>query len=415
MSLSNLSQVNSHRIDLTLLFTSRVARSFAAGTLAVAIPLYFKNSLHLSYMLIGILFASGAFTAPVFSYFFGKWGDKYGRKKILLLAVSFLPIAISILLVTNNYLLLLLATALGGFGIAGGIVGGGVGAFVAPMQTALLAEKTNKENRTTVYTSFTMLPNLDGSFGALILVVITNYSELFSFSLIFTLISVIIIIPLKEAFKPKKIEKKTANKSGNVTSCDKEIIKKFNITGVFNGLGQGLITPFLPIIFQQYFNLNDAEIGTVIAIGGLLTTLMMIGTPYLTNKLGFVNFILITRAISCIFVLVFPFSPTALVSVVNYWIITITRAIALPSQQALMMNLVSERARSEASGSNQAARLFPLATSTTFSGDILDFMPLYVSFFLAFTVNIFNIVLYQKFFGDVEVDEKKAHINITAS
>ena len=86
---------------------------------------------------------------------------------------------------------------------------------------------------------------------------------------------------------------------------------------------------------------------------------MMIGTPYLTKKLGFVNFIMISRAISSIFVLVFPFSPTALVSVVNYWIFTITRAIALPSQQALMMNLVSERARSEAPGSNQAARLFP--------------------------------------------------------
>ncbi len=414
MSLANSSTSNTNTIDLTLLFVSRITRSLAAGALAVAIPLYFKDTLHFSYLLIGILFAGGAFASPLFSYLFGLLGDRYGRKKMMIVGLSFLPIAIGILISTTNYPLLLISTTLGGFGIAGGLVGGGVGAFVAPMQTALLAEKSNAKNRTTIYTAFTMFSNLAGSIGALILAVLTNYTIVFLIALIFTILSVVSVIPLKESFKPQQLKKKNFFKTGNITSQDKGIIRKFVVTGIFNGLTQGLVTPFLPIILHQNFALTEGAVGTVIAIGGMLTTTMMVATPYLTKKLGFVNYIIISRSISAIFVLFFPFSPTALIAITSYFIFTISRAISLPSQMALMMNLVSERARSEASGTNQAARLFPLATSTTFSGDILDAMPLYVSFALAFIVSVINIFLYQIFFGKMDIDEEKAHVGIVA-
>ena len=408
MSVANSSSTKGNTIDLSLLFFSRITRSLAAGALAVAIPLYFKESLHYSYLLIGILFAGGAFASPVLSYLFGLLGDLYGRKKMLLVGQAILPIAVFILLLPTNYPLLFISTTLGGFGIAGGLVGGGVGAFVAPMQMALLAEKSNNENRTTVYTAFTMFSNFAGSLGALILVVLTNYNDMFVFTLFFTIISFLSIIPLKETFKPQQTKKKNLFKASNITQQDKSVIKKFVLTGIFNGLTQGLVTPFLPIILNQNFSLSDAEVGTVIAIGGILTTIMMIITPYMTKRLGFVNYIIVSRSISAIFVLIFPFSPSALIAVGSYFIFTISRAVSIPSQLALMMNLVSERARSEATGTNQAARLFPLATSTTLSGDILDAMPLYVSFALAFVVSVINIVLYQIFFGNIEFDEEKA-------
>lgn len=415
MSFNDSALKQSNTIDLTILFASRITRSFAAGALAVAVPLYYKEALNLSFFYTGILLASGAFAAPILSYIFGLLGDRFGRKIVLFSGLAFLPISIGILIVTTYYPLLLLATAFGGFGVAGGLVGGGVGAYVAPMQTALLAEKSNKHNRTTVYTVFTMLSNFAGSLGALALVLDSNYKTLFYLALIFTLLSVILIIPLKETFKPEKSHKKTFFKNGNVTAQDKSIINKFVLTGIFNGLTQGLVTPFLPILFHQNFGLTNSQIGIAIAIGGILTTTAMVATPYLTRRFGLVNYIIASRSVSAMFVLYFPFSPSALIAVLSYWLFTISRAISLPSQMALMMNLVSERARSEASGTNQAARLFPLATSTTFSGDILDIMPLYVSFALAFMVSVVNILLYQKFFGTMEIDDKKARIRISAN
>ena len=101
MSLHNSTPLYSNRNSLALLFASRITRSFAAGALAVAIPLYYKDALHFSYLLIGILFATGAFAAPILSYSFGALGDRYGRKRMLLVALTLLPIAIFILIRTT--------------------------------------------------------------------------------------------------------------------------------------------------------------------------------------------------------------------------------------------------------------------------------------------------------------------------
>lgn len=416
MSVAYSSASNDNSVDLILLFTSRITRSLAAGALAVSIPLYFYDVLHYSYLLVGILFAGGAFASPMLSYLFGLLGDLYGRRDVLLVGSSILPIAVCILLITRSYPLLFISTTLGGFGIAGGLVGGGVGAFVSPMQMALLAEKSHRGNRTTVYTAFTMFSNIAGSLGALVLVVLTDYELIFFLALIFTILSVLSVIPIKEKFKPQlRTEKKNIFKSGNITAHDKDIIKKFVLTGIFNGLTQGLVTPFLPIIMHQHFKLSEAAVGVVVSIGGMLTTTAMIATPYLTKKLGFVNFIIVSRLISAIFVFYFPFSPTVQIMVGAYFIFTISRAMSIPSQLALMMTLVSERARSEATGTNQAARLFPMAISTTFSGDILDSLPLYASFALAFVVGLINLGLYQIFFGRMNLDEDEGPAKNVAS
>ncbi|WP_243678021.1 MFS transporter [Vulcanisaeta distributa] len=99
--------------------------------------------MHLTLTDVGVFFGVGAFTAPpLLSLLFGRLGDKYSRKAVLLLTLAFLPIATAILLITKYYPLLLLAAALGGFGTAGTLASGSVGAVAAPVQTAILADKT---------------------------------------------------------------------------------------------------------------------------------------------------------------------------------------------------------------------------------------------------------------------------------
>jgi Major Facilitator Superfamily. len=98
--------------DITLIMLSRVFRSIAAGALGVTTGLYLYNVLHLSFTLIGVFFGVGAFSAPLMSLYFGRLGDCYGRKRLLLITLLFLPLSILILLLTSNYPLLLLAAAL---------------------------------------------------------------------------------------------------------------------------------------------------------------------------------------------------------------------------------------------------------------------------------------------------------------
>ncbi|MCY0862726.1 MAG: MFS transporter [Metallosphaera prunae] len=381
--------------DVFLLMISRVARSFAAGLLAVIVGLYYVHGLHLSLIQVGILFGVGAFVTPLLTLVLGFYSDRYGRKKILLATLSFLPLSVLILLLTSNFFLLMLSSALGGFGIAGGLVGGGVGASVAPMQTALLTEKVKPEERTKIFSWFTIISSYAGSAGAL-LANGTSYEELFIISLLVSGLSALAVIPVKESFRPRRREEP------KVTSRDNDVIKKFTLTGILNGVSQGLIVPFIPIIFSEVYGLSQGFIGDLVSLGGVISASVMLATPALTERLGFVRLIIITRTISAVMVLLFPFLGVWYLASIDYVLFTPLRVIALPAQQALMMNLIGEGRRATATGANQAGRLIPAAASTSLSGYIMHALSFAIPFEAAFVATVLNSFLYFKFFRGVD-------------
>ncbi|QKR00153.1 MFS transporter [Metallosphaera tengchongensis] len=381
--------------DVVFLMTSRISRSVSAGVLAVIVGLYYVHGLHLSLFDVGILFGTGAFITPLLTLILGFYSDRYGRKRILLLTLTFLPLSVLILITTSNFFLLLLSSALGGFGIAGGLVGGGVGAAVAPMQTALLTEKVPPKDRTKVFSLFTIMSSYAGAGGAL-LSFISSYKLIFEIALAISAISAFIVLPVKESFKPIK------RASPEVTKRDNDTIRKFTITGVLNGVSQGLIVPFIPIIFSETYKLPQSAIGELISLGGVISATLMFATPVLTEKLGFVRLIITTRVISAFLVLTFPFLGIPALAAVDYVIFTPLRIISLPAQQALMMNLIGESRRATASGANQAGRLIPSAASTTLSGYIMHAVSVAIPFEVSFVATVANSFLYFKFFRKVD-------------
>lgn len=394
--------------DILLILASRVLRSMAAGALGIVTSLYLYNVIHLSLTLIGIFFGVGAFTAPALSLYFGRLGDKYGRKNMLMLATAMLPMATAILLLTRNYGLLLVAAALGGFGTAGALASGSVGAVGAPMMTAILADKTKESERTMTYSLLNVGSGLAGAVG--VLMAHLGYSESFTISLILSAISLIAIAPIRDDYRPRTITKTRDERSGE---RDRKIMKMFAAVGMLNGTGQGLVTPFLPILFELLFHATRDVISNIFFLGGVGAALMSLATPALTQRMGFLNAIIVTRTISTAALVALPFieylplGNDLIIAVMAYLIFVMFRVAALPAQQSLMMGLVSREARSTTAGVNQAARLFPSAVATTASGAMLDYLPIPVPFTLALIVNAANIYLYKKFFGSMAFDGRK--------
>ncbi len=394
--------------DILLILASRVLRSMAAGALGIATSLYLYNVIHLSLTLIGIFFGVGAFTAPALSLYFGRLGDKYGRKNMLMLATAMLPTATAILLFTSNYGLLLVAAALGGFGTAGALASGSVGAVVAPMMTAILADKTKDSERTMTYSLLNVGSGLAGAAG--VLMVHLGYSESFIISLILSSISLITIAPIRDDYRPRARRGAEDRRSGE---SDRKVMKMFAAVGMLNGTGQGLVTPFLPILFELLFHATRGMISNIFFLGGVGAAIMSLTTPALTRRMGFVNAIIVTRTISTAALVALPFigylslGNDLIIAVITYLAFVMFRVAALPAQQSLMMGLVSREARSTTAGVNQAARLFPSAVATTASGAMLDYLPIPIPFTLALAVNVANIYLYKKFFGSMAFDGRK--------
>ncbi|NAZ26277.1 MAG: MFS transporter [Nanoarchaeota archaeon] len=396
--------------DIILIMLSGIFRNIATGALGVITGLYLYNVLHLSFILIGIFFGVGAFSAPLMSIYFGRLGDYYGRKRVLMVILPFLPLSILILLLTSSYPLLLVAAALGNFGTAGVLASGSSGAVAAPIMNALLADKTNEKNRTKIYSLFFLSLSLAGAVGALLSHL--NYRDGFIIALILSLASLIIILPVKDKYSESLRRSKNSSTSNsiNLSESDKKVIKRFIVTGTLNGLGQGLVTPFLPLIFEVLLKVPKGEIGNIFFFGGIAAALVSLLTPLITSRLGFVKTVILTRSISTVALILLPFvnmfSPVLsydlMLALALYLIYIMFRIISLPMQSSLMMNLVSQDSRSTATGMNQAARLFPSAIATISSGFIINYLALPIPFFLAFIVNIANIYLYKKFFKDIE-------------
>ncbi|MBW9141572.1 MAG: MFS transporter [Candidatus Aramenus sp.] len=380
--------------NVVLLLISRITRSLAAGVLAVVVGLYLVHDVHLSLFQVGVIFGVGAFVTPLITFFLGLYSDKYGRKKLLMIALSFLPISVLILLLTSNFYLLMISSALGGFGIAGGLVGGGVGATVAPMQTAILTENVPPRERTKVFSLFTVMSNYSGSAGAL-LAFLQNYREIFALTLALSLVSALVVVPIKEMYRPRREVKATSE-------ADKDVIKKFTLTGILNGVSQGFIVPFIPIIFSEVYKLPQGTIGAVVSVGGIVSATSMFLTPKLTEAMGFVKLIIATRSVSAVLVLLFPFLASPMLAMVDYVAFTTFRIIALPAQQALMMNLVGEGRRATATGSNQVGRLVPAAASTSLSGYLMKAVSLVIPFEVSFVATVVNSYLYYKYFRKVD-------------
>jgi len=296
------------------------------------------------------------------------------------------------------------------FGTAGALTSGSAGAIAAPIMNALLADKTNEENRTKVYSLFFLSLSLAGAVGALLSHL--NYRDEFIIALILSLASLIIILPVKDKYGEnlRRIKYSSTSHSNNLSESNKKVIKRFIATGALNGLGQGLVTPFLPLIFEVLLEVPKEEIGNIFFLGGIASGFVSLLTPLITSRLGFVKTVILTRSISTVALILLPFvnifspilSYDLMLALALYIIYIMFRVISLPTQSSLMMNLVSRNSRSTATGINQAARLFLSAIATISSGFIINYLALPIPFFLAFIVNIANIYLYKKFFKDIE-------------
>ncbi|MEM0322157.1 MAG: MFS transporter [Thermoprotei archaeon] len=384
--------------DVSFIIASRVFRNFAAGFLNVAVGLYMYTQLHYTFPLIGSVFGAASLAAPLLNLFFGLTSDIYGRKRMLVIGNSLLVFSSLILLVSSSYYLIVLASMLGSFGLAGGTVGGGVGGYVAPMQNALLAEKAPSGERTRYFSLASLAGGVSASVGAF-LTNIPDYRTLFFLGLVLSASATIIVLFVSESGVRKPAREVFKFKSG-------ANIAKFSVTGALNGLGQGLVTPYFSVLFKSHYHVSNGLIGDIMGAATFVTALSLYFTPYLTKKFGFVKLISLTRASAAVLLALFPFAPGITLASADYFCFTALRMLSLPAQQSLMMGLVNDDERGAATAVNQASRLLP-SSAGTFAAGYLFADSLELPFLVSVPVNLLNILFYNVFF---KKDERKADL-----
>lgn len=379
--------------DVTLLGFSRVTRSVAAGMINIAFPYYILTQLHYGAFVMGLIYVSATVATAILGFLSGITTDVWGKRGTLIIASALLPVSSMMIYFSSSLWVIVPAAMIGGYSATGSLAGGGIGGAVQPIQSAVLAGLAPNEKRTKYFSFFTFLSGVTGALGALL-------SKAFDVREIFLAATIISALGVPELWYLKVAEAK--GKIGRLKTGS--TIGKFTLTGMLNGLSQGLIVPFLIPFFVLVYHLPKSQMSEYAFASGLLGSFAILGAPLLEKYFGFVKSIVFTRGLGTVLFVAFPIIRLLPLSVFIYIIGPALRVAALPIQQSELTKRVDDDEMGRALGINQVARLAASSTGTGLSGYLMDTAFFEMPFFIYGAIMVANLYLYIRFFGTKKAD-----------
>lgn len=343
--------------SLAFLAALRVFRSISAGMINVAFPFLILTELHLGALLLGLIYAAATIATAFLGLGVGFAADLVGRRVSFVLSLALLPLSAFLLVASTSVTTLFVAALVGGISATGSLPGGGVGGAAQPIQSILITELTSRQDRTRYFSLLAFMSGLASAAGAY-LGGFGSIQEVFALAALLGVSSVVLTPFVRMG---RSVRRSIGLKSGTA-------IGKFSLTGILNGLSQGLITPFLIPFFILIYSMTRQEMNLYAAVSGVIASFALLLAPRIERRVGFLRGIVATRGVSVVLSVVMPFVRVLPVSLFIYLLLPATKVMAIPVQQAAMMDMVSENERGAAFGINQTARLFASSGGTYFSG-----------------------------------------------
>ncbi len=377
--------------SLSLLSVLRVFRSVAAGFINLMFPYFVLVELYPNsnegVLVLGLVYTVATLASAGLGMLLGFAADLVGRKSTFLVALAMLPMSTALLMVSRALPVVFLAAAVGGYSATGSLAGGGVGGIAAPIQSALMTDLTARKDRTFLFGLLAFVSGLAaaaGAFGAGFL----PTSSILLVATVLGALSFAVGLFLRDRAEPKRGQRMRTRK----------VIGQFSLTGILNGVSQGLLTPFLIPFFILVYAVPKETMGLYTTVSGIIASFALLAAPWIEKALGFLGSIYATRGGTVLIALAFPFVRLLPVSLAFYFAFPSLRVMAVPVQQSAMMDMVGEGERGRAFGINQGFRLLFSSAGTGFTGYEFNADLIYVPFLAYAVAMTANLALYHRFF-----------------
>ncbi|MCY0860083.1 MAG: MFS transporter [Sulfolobaceae archaeon] len=338
------------------------------GANILIIPLYFL-SLGLSPLTIGEILSLSVLFGSFMGLAFSFLGDMYGRKRL-----SIINEGISVLALLFLYLKYPIAYIF--------TMNWGVQSLIP----ALMAEKSaNFQRLIGLSQSLNILLSVLGS----LLPIILTYREILLLEIFINLISIILLIPVKEKFRGER---------NSITIRSIKTVSKF-VTEAITGLGAGLILPLMSLWFHLKFGINVSSMSPVFAISEISLALGSYLSVIIAERLGEVRTIVLFHSIAIALLFYLPFSPSFIIASVVYVIRNILMNMTSPVFQTMVLKLIPEDERGRASGIINFMSSIPRALGPTIGGYFFNIENLYLPFFMTGSLYSLSTILFFIFFS----------------
>ena len=146
------------------------------------------------------------------------------------------------------------------------------------------------------------------------------------------------------------------------------LLGKLILPMLITAIGAGLIMPFMNLFFRQVHGQPDPVIGSLFAWGSLAMGLGLLLAPPLADRMGKIQFVVVTQSLSIPFLIVLGFSPYFWMSAGAYYIRLTLMNMSSPVYQTFVMEHVEPPARATVASLVSMAWNFGWAFSPTLSG-----------------------------------------------
>jgi MFS family permease len=302
-----------------------------------------------------------------FSIPLGIRSDRRGRKNILLIGSTVVPIPMIMMALTVNVPILVGAALL--FGVA-------ESAFLATWN-AMIADQTDLTNRDASFSLSFIVSGGGVAFGFLLPFFLPWVEARTGIGIVLIHRDLLVLVGLLSFLTPLMVYaifknyKETISPRKLIRGPNFRILLKFSGINSIIGLGAGFIIPLIPTWLFLKFQLPDTVSGPVLAVSSLTIAMAAILSPRISKELGLLGAIVATQGVSTVFMLSLALVPTATFAIVIYIVRAALMNMASPLIDSYLMGIVTQEERGLASAINTVVWRLPNSISTIIGGILL--------------------------------------------
>ena len=390
------------------LFTTRLARLFAYGFLAVVLVLYLAHA-GLSETSIGLLLTFTLIGDTVISLWLTTRADRFGRRRTLIIGSLLMMLAAAAFAGTQEFIPLLTAATIGVISPSGNEVG----PFLSIEQAALSQIVSDRE-RTHAFGWYNLVGSFATAFGALCggglaqllqnqgVTPLNSYRAIvicygligLLLTVIFTRLSPAVEVPPSQTPLPAEIKVRLGlHQSRRVV---------FRLSALFSldaFAGGFVVSSFVAYWFNVRFGAEPGALGAIFFAANVLAGISALLAARIASHIGLINTMVFTHIPSNILLILVSLMPTLPLAVLVLLLRFSISQMDVPTRQSYTLAVVAPDERSAAAGVTGVARTTGAAISPSITGALMSYPTLLnVPFYLAGGLKIiYDLLLYRNF------------------
>lgn len=367
---------------------------------------FYALSLGYDEALIGNLVTASSIVALIAALPMGYLADILGRRNALLLSSSFLAVSILAMAVWQTEF------SFYSMNVLSGLAQSLAGVTMSPF----LMENSDEKERTYLFSFSQGLMMTMSSVGSWVggylptwVANVQNISATDSAAygntiLVSGVLAMIAILPLLFIKSPKVTKTNRAIFAPfEYAKKQPRLLAQFILPMLLTSIGAGLIMPFMNVFFREVHRQPDPVIGTLFAWGSLAMGIGLLVAPPLAERMGKIQLVVTSQALSIPFLILLGFSPIFWVGAATFYIRLTLMNMSSPVYQTFVMERVDPSARATIASLTSMAWNFGWAFSPTISGWLqvnYGFGPPFIGTILLYTI---SVIMYWAFFWRKQV------------